>query len=117
MKVLKESIESEAFKELRVGQTIVKYFETTCPFESQVEVHSYFSDLYIVLSGNAVVQVSENFSGGEEKGEGEIGNCQMNGHDIFEIHKRDIFLIPFGTSHKLIVDSGGFEQIVLKIPK
>lgn len=117
MKVVKASIKSETFKELKVNQSILKYFKTTSPFESQVEVHSYFNDLYIVLSGNVVVQVSENFSGGEEKGEGEIRNCQMNAYDTFEIHGGDILLIPFGTAHKLIVDSGDFEQIVLKIPK
>ncbi len=117
MKAVKASIKSGAFKELKVGQIILKYFKTTSPFESQVEVHSYFNDLYIVLSGNAVVQVSENFSGGEEKEEGEIRNCQMNGCDTFEIKEGDALLIPFSTAHKLIVDSGDFEQIVLKIPK
>lgn len=117
MKAIKASVKSETFKEVKINQITLKYFKTASPFESPVEVHSYFNDLYIVLSGNVVVQVSENFSGGEEKGEGEIRNCQMNTYDTFDIHKGDILLIPFGTAHKLIVDSGDFEQIVLKIPK
>jgi len=41
----------------------------------------------------------------------------MDAYDTFEIHKGDILLIPFGIAHKLTVDSGYFEQIVLKIPK
>lgn len=117
MKVVQASTRSGAFKELKVSQIILKYFKTTSPFESQTEVHSHFNDLYIVLRGNAIVQVSENFSGGEEKEEGEIRNCQMNGYDIFKIKEGDVLLIPFGTAHKLIVDSGNFEQLVLKIPK
>ena len=117
MKVTKASIKSEDFKEFKVDQNLLKHFKTASPFESQVEVHLYFTDLYIVLSGNAVVQVSENFSGGEEKKKGEIRNCQMNTYDTFQIQEGDILLIPFGTAHKLTVNSGDFEQIILKIPR
>ena len=77
----------------------------------------YFTDLYIVLGGNAVVRVSENFSGGEKRGKGEISNCQMKFYDTIKIQKDDIVLIPAGTAHKLIVESDAFEQIILKIPK
>ena len=117
MKAMKASVRSETFEEVRIDRLALRYFKTASPFESPVEVHSYFNDLYVVLGGNAVVQVSEEFSGGEEKGEGEIRNCQMNAYDTFKLREGDVLLIPFGTAHKLIVDSGDFEQIVLKIPK
>lgn len=117
MKVKKLSIKSNAFKEIKISQNILKYFHVKSPFESQIEVHSHFSDLYIVMKGKATVQVSKNFAGGEEQGEGEIRNCKMHTYDTFEINSGDILLIPFGTAHKLIVDSGNFEQIVLKIHK
>ena len=45
MKVVKASIESETFKELKVSENILRYFKTTSPFESQVDVHSCFNDL------------------------------------------------------------------------
>lgn len=118
MKVTKLSIKSEAFEKIKISSTILlKYFETKSPFRSQCEVHSYFSDLYIVLNGKATVQTSEDFSGGEEVEEGEIRNCTMNSYDTFEINEGDILLIPFNTAHKLIIDSGNFEQIILKIHK
>jgi mannose-6-phosphate isomerase-like protein (cupin superfamily) len=117
MKAFKTSIKSETFKELRVNQNTLKYFKTTSPFESPVEVHYYFNDLYIVLNGSAIVQVSEDFSEGEEKGQGEIRNCKMHTYDTFEIKTGEVLFIPFGVAHKLIVDFGDLEQIVLKIPK
>jgi len=117
MKVTKLSIKSETFEEVKIGRNILKYFKINSPFESQPEVHSYFSDLYIVLHGEATVQVSENFSGGEEVEEGEIRNCIMGTYKTFEISKGDILLIPFNTAHKLIIKSGSFEQLVLKIHK
>ena len=117
MKVTKISIKARDFREFKVKNNLLKYFKTMSPFESQTEVHLHFNDVYIVLEGNAVVQVSKNYSGGKEITEGEIRDCQMKFYDTIKIQKDDIVLIPAGTAHKLIVESDAFEQIILKIPK
>lgn len=49
MKVVKASIKSETFSGLKISQNILKYFKTTFPLESRVEVHFYFNDFYIVF--------------------------------------------------------------------
>ena len=106
---------AEDFREFKVKNVLVKYFKTVSPFESQTEVHLYFNDLYLVLKGSAVVWVSEDFSGGDEKEKGEIRNCSMHTYDTIGIKEGDVLLIPAGTAHRLIVSSGNFEQIVLKV--
>lgn len=118
MKAFKTCYRSEDFEELRISNKVtLKFFKTRAPFESSVEMHLYFNDVYIILKGKALVNVSENFSGGEEQAPGEIRNCHLDTYDVFEVQEGDIFFIPHGTAHNLIVDSGEFEQIVLKIPK
>ncbi len=113
----KYSIEDVFFNEFRKGNFVIRKVKFSAPFEGEIEVHKYFSDMYVVYSGKAKVILSNEYFGGKEIDRGEIRECEIKSYKEEFISEGDILIIPAGTAHKLLVDAGDFVQLIIKIPE
>ena len=101
---------------LQCGNLLVKLVELKPVFEGKAEVHFRFSDIYAVIQGEATVITSEKFENGIEVEKGEYRNITILEPIEHVLKKGDIFMIPPGVAHKLVVRETLFVQWVIKVP-
>ncbi|BBJ27488.1 cupin domain-containing protein [Athalassotoga saccharophila] len=111
LKISLNSQNSFKFKDLTV-----KISELGSFFDGNAEVHFHFNDLYMVMSGKAIVIIGDKFTGGSEIEKGELRNCKIENPVEYEIKKGDLLLIPAGFAHKIKTGKSKLIQYVIKIP-
>ncbi len=82
--------------------------------DAEPEAHIEWTDVYIVLDGEAILETGEKLENYRETEPGEYrGGKIVDPEEVF-LKKGSIAVIPKGTPHKLKVDNN-LKQIVLKI--
>jgi len=84
------------------------------PFDAEPETHKYWTDVYIVLEGEALLITGEKLQNFREIGNGEYRGGEIVNPEETYLKKGSIAVIPKGTPHKLKVNDN-LRQIVMKI--
>jgi hypothetical protein len=81
------------------------------------EQHAGYSDIFVVLEGDANVVTGGKMIGGKTTGPGEIRGTGLEGGTPHFIHKGDILHIAVGVTHQTKLPEGKtFLYYVIKIP-
>ncbi|HDH44453.1 MAG TPA: hypothetical protein ENG66_03555 [Thermococcus sp.] len=99
---------------IELPELSIKLIELVSPFEGEGEIHTNFHDIYIVVEGEATVLTGENLIGSKEIEPGEYRGGDITSAVEYSIKKGDVFVIPAGLAHKVIVKEGKLVQWVIK---
>ncbi|WP_041081302.1 cupin domain-containing protein [Thermotoga profunda] len=84
------------------------------PSTGKAEVHEFQHDLYVALTGRAIVQVGKLIGEIEKIAEGEFRSNSIEMSEQFEMQTGDILLIPAGLAHRVIINES-YQQWVFKL--
>lgn len=82
--------------------------------ETEPEIHENWTDIYIVLEGNAVLTIGEGLIDSRETEKGELRGGTIVNPEEKELEKGSIAVITAGYAHKLKIGKG-FSQLVVKV--
>lgn len=81
----------------------------------QVEVHKFWNDYIVVLSGSAKVTVGGTPVGMKDQGKGELRGDSITGGQTVTLHPGDAVIIPAGMPHWTQLDPGAhFRYVIFK---
>jgi len=99
---------------IELPELSIKLVKIVSPFEGEGEIHMNFHDIYIVVEGKATVLTGESLVGSKEIEPGEYRGEDITSAAEHSIKKGDVFVIPAGLAHKVIVKEGKLVQWVIK---
>jgi len=99
---------------IELPELSIKLVELMSPFEGKGEIHMNFHDIYVVVEGEAIVLTGENLIESIEVEPGEYRGEDVTPAAEYNLKKGDIFVIPAGLAHKVIVKEGKLIQWVIK---
>ncbi|MGH9344930.1 MAG: hypothetical protein ACRD19_14360 [Terriglobia bacterium] len=80
------------------------------------EVHRYYSDIFVVVGGEATLVTGGTVLNAKVVSDGETRGSAVSGGSRRELRKGDIVHIPPGTSHQLLIPPGKpFAYFVIKV--
>ncbi|MFO7882693.1 MAG: hypothetical protein R6U52_09175 [Kosmotogaceae bacterium] len=82
--------------------------------ETEPEMHKYWTDIYIVLEGNAILTLGQELIDSKEVDDGEYRGGKITNPEETELKRGSVAVITAGYPHKLKIGKG-FSQLVIKV--